>query len=335
MPITNQSSKSILFSVVTPNYNSGKKLLRAIESLKKNSISFEHIIIDDCSTDDSFSCVERLENNSSNSNFVLFKNPSNMGPAASRNKGLDVARGQYIIFLDADDYFLDNALDTLHNIIKLKKKPDVVLFKHYMRTTTKYNLNFSSDSNNIDLIDDPIREYLLDKIISSPWCKCIKADLAKSYRFPDLRVSEDALYNLDIFINAKEVFRINSTLYIFDKIGENSLTRKAFNKKEFMSFHKGWISFETKAAKELQIDNIEELLANRKIRFEALYYISRLVINSDKKTDKVIVDSIRNTILKNIVLARHMLNTKIKLLCFLFYFFPSLTINLLKFYKVF
>lgn len=333
--LINNTNESFFFSIITPNYNSGEKLSRAVKSLKSNSTSFEHIVIDDCSTDDSFSSVEKIRNDSSKSNLILFSNPSNIGPGASRNKGLDAARGQYIIFLDADDYFLDNALDTLYNVIKSKKELDVLLFKHYMITATKRNLDFSTDSNNINLIDDPIREYLLDKIISSPWCKCIKAELAKSFRFPKLRVSEDALYNLDIFTNAKTVLKLDSILYIFDKTEAGSITRKVFDKKEFIKTNNSWEFFEEKALRDLNIDNKLELLASRKIKFCAVYYMSRLVVNPDDKADKFIINSIKNNILKNIKLARNEISMKIKLLCFMFYFFPSLTIKLARFYKIF
>ncbi|MDN5652933.1 MAG: glycosyltransferase, partial [Lactococcus lactis] len=214
MFIEDKSSDNIFFSIITPNYNSGGKILRAIESLKSNSISYEHIIIDDCSTDDSFFSVKRIE--SANPELVLFDNPANVGPGASRNKGLDVAKGNYIIFLDADDYFLDNALDTLHSIIKSEEKIDVLIFKSYMITNTNDSLNLLNDSGDISLIKDPIHDFLLDKIISSPWGKCIKADLAKSFRFPNLRVSQDAPYNLDIFMSAKNVLKLDSVFYIFD-----------------------------------------------------------------------------------------------------------------------
>lgn len=335
MLIQNRKGKSMFFSIITPNYNSGEKLVRAAKSLNNNSISFEHIIIDDCSTDDSFSSIEKLKDDSSNSNLVLFSNLSNSGPGASRNKGLDAARGQYIIFLDADDYFLDNALDTLYNIIKSKNNLDVLLFKYYMVTQNNHSLDLLNDSDSISLVEDPTRDYLLDKIISSPWCKCIKADLAKRFRFPDLRVSEDALYNLDIFTNAKAVFKTDSTLYIFDKTESNSLTRKVFDKKEFMKFHKGWVAFEEKVLIEMQLENSDKLLASRKIRFEVLYYISRMVVSPDSKVDKFIINSIRKNILNNIIPAGNELSIKIKILCLMFYFFPSLTLKLVKFYKVF
>lgn len=325
----------IFFSIITPNYNSGDKLLRAIKSLESSSISFEHIIIDDCSTDNSFSSIKNLEASNNESNLVLLTNSSNAGPGVSRNTGLDFAKGRYVIFLDADDYFLDNALDTLYNIIESKYKIDVLIFNYYMITQSNYEADISNDSDVISSIENPVHDYLLDKIISSPWCKCIEAGLAKSFRFPNLRVTEDALYNLDIFTSAKAVYKVDTTLYIFDKTESNSLTRKVFDKKEFIKFNEGWVAFEKKVLKDLHIENRNRLLASRKIRFEVVYYISRMVVSPDKKLDKFVVSSIRENILNNILLARSELSMKIKLLCFMFYFFPSSTILLARFYKVF
>lgn len=325
----------IFFSIITPNYNSGAKLLRAIKSLKSNSISFEHIIIDDCSTDNSFSSIEKLGASNNESNLVLLSNSSNAGPGVSRNTGLDFAKGRYVIFLDADDYFLDNALDTLYSIIESKDKIDVLIFNYYMITQSNYEADISNDSDVISSIKNPVHDYLLDKIISSPWCKCIEAGLAKRFRFPNLRVTEDALYNLDVFTSAKAVSKVDTTLYIFDKIESDSLTRKIFDRKEFIKFNEGWVAFEKKALKELHIENRNRLLASRKIRFEVVYYISRMVVSPDKKLDKFVVSSVRENIINNILLARSELSMKIKLLCFMFYFFPSSTILLARFYKVF
>ncbi|MBF2719724.1 glycosyltransferase family 2 protein [Psychrobacter sp. NG254] len=327
--------KECFFSIITPNYNSGDKLVRAIKSITNNAVSFEHIIVDDCSTDESFILAQQLGISISSFNIIFLSNLSNSGPAISRNKGLDVAKGKYILFLDADDYFIECTLDILYNAIKSNNMPDVLTYNYQMIESTNEIIALTKDSNIANVICNPIKEYLSDKIISAPWGKCIEADLAKSFRFPDLIVSEDALYNLDIFINAKSVFKIDSTLYIFDKTDSNSLTRKAFDRKEFMKFHNGWVAFEKKALKEIQLKNSHRLLASRKIRFEVLYYINRMIVSPDSKVDKFIIGSIKETIHNNIILARNELSAKVKILCFMFYFFPSLTISLVKFYKVF
>lgn len=314
------------FSIITPNYNSGNKLLRAIKSLEKNKTIYEHIIIDDVSTDDSFCQAEILENEQ-NKKTYFFKNPCNSGPGVSRNKGLEYAKGEYILFLDADDYFVDGALDYLYSIIQAENRPSVLVFDHYLKSNNSVSF-VSTLSNEIEPLENPISEYLLDKIISSPWGKCIKADLAKSFYFPNLRVAEDSIFNLDIFINAKRVIKVNSILYIFDKSDDNSLTRKSFSRKEFSKFHKGWIYFERKANRELTTKNKNELIASRKIKFCVLYYASRLIIDHDQKFDDFVIGSIRKIYLENKKDADVFLNFKIKLFCNVFFLFPKTTITL-------
>ena len=335
MPIKNQKNESVFFSIITPNYNSGEKLLRAIESLKINTVSYEHIIIDDCSTDDSFSFVEKLKCNNSKSNLIFLSNSSNSGPGVSRNKGLEFAKGKYVIFLDADDYFLDGALDTLYSEIKSKDKVDVLLFDYHLMTDSSKEKVFVKATNGLVLIDNPIREYLLDKIISSPWCKCIEAGLAKRFRFSNLRVGEDALYNLDIFMDAENVFKLSSTLYIFDKTDDNSLTRKEFDKKELLKFHKSWVFFERKALRDLDVENQIKLIASRKIKFCVAYYISRLVVSPSNNLDRFIVGSVRKIFFDNIYQANSYLSMKLKVFCILFCFTPASTIKLSRILKIF
>lgn len=324
---------TVFFSIITPNYNSGDKLVRAIKSLVSNSVSFEHIIVDDCSTDKSFILAQQLEPNTSNFNIMFLSNLSNSGPAVSRNKGLDVAKGKYILFLDADDYFIENALDVLYDAIKSNNMPDVLTFNYQMIKSTNEIIDLTNDSNIANVICNPIKEYLSDKIISAPWGKCIESSLARRYRFPDLKVSEDAIYNLDIFINTKSAFKLPRTLYVFDKTESDTLTRKPFNITEFEKLKNGWNYFEKKSLREIELDDINQLISGRKIRFCALYYISRLVVTPDAVTDKLIVNYIKSIITENILSSKKNVNYKIKVFCILFYLFPNTTIDVLKKYK--
>lgn len=323
----------MFFSIITPNYNSGDKLVRAIKSLANNAVSFEHIVIDDCSTDKSFILAQQLESSMSSFNTIFLSNLSNSGPAVSRNKGLDVAKGKYILFLDADDYFVESALDILYDVIKSNNMPDVLTFNYQMIKSTNEIIDLTKDSNIANVICNPIKEYLSDKIISAPWGKCIEYSLAKRYRFPDLEVSEDAIYNLDIFINTKSAFKLSRTLYVFDKTESDTLTRKPFNITEFEKLKNGWSYFEKKSLTEIELDDINQLISGRKIRFCALYYISRLVVTPDVVTDKLIVSYIKSIITENILSSKKNVNYKIKVFCILFYLFPNTTIDVLKKYK--
>jgi glycosyltransferase involved in cell wall biosynthesis len=94
-------------SVVTPTYNRGPLLRRIHESLKHQTVSFEWIVVDDGSTDDTQRIVEEMRDPSA----VYLKMPRNSGVNAARNAGLKRARGAYIQLLDSDDEFVPGGLD--------------------------------------------------------------------------------------------------------------------------------------------------------------------------------------------------------------------------------
>lgn len=113
--------EKIRFSIIIPTYNSEKEIERAISSIKNQTFNnYEIIVIDDCSTDNTYKNLLKVQG------IKLIKNEVSLKAGGSRNKGIDVAKGEYIIFLDADDYLAEN--DTLEKIDKIigEDKPDVV-----------------------------------------------------------------------------------------------------------------------------------------------------------------------------------------------------------------
>ena len=101
------------FSIIIPAYNADKVVLKAVESIKNQKYtSYEIIVVDDCSTDKTFEVSNNIEG------VQVLKTPYNMKDGGARNVGIDNAKGEYIIFLDADDYLVDeNVLEKLNNII--------------------------------------------------------------------------------------------------------------------------------------------------------------------------------------------------------------------------
>jgi teichuronic acid biosynthesis glycosyltransferase TuaG len=108
-----------LISVIMPTYNNCNYIETAIHSVLIQDIPLELIIIDDCSTDNT---DELLTKYASYPNIILAKNKSNLGAAASRNKGVSLAKGKYIAFLDADDYWLPHKLSRQLDTIEAKKR---------------------------------------------------------------------------------------------------------------------------------------------------------------------------------------------------------------------
>ena len=105
--------KAPLFSIILPTYNRRKLLPRAVESvLAQEYTNWELIIIDDGSTDDTRDYVIGILNNK-----IQYHYHENKGRSASRNKGLEKSKGQYICFLDSDDELLPNYLSCFqHNL---------------------------------------------------------------------------------------------------------------------------------------------------------------------------------------------------------------------------
>lgn len=109
-------------SVIMPVYNGEKFIKRAIESVLIQQVDFELIIIDDCSTDRTPEIIEAMAGN--RSDIIVLRNECNMGAAKTRNRGIYAARGKYVAFLDADDWW---EKDKLARQLALLKKSGLVL----------------------------------------------------------------------------------------------------------------------------------------------------------------------------------------------------------------
>lgn len=99
-----------LISIITPCFNSEKFLTQAIDSvLAQTYLNWELFLIDDCSTDNTYSMINSYV--ISDERIKYIHNESNLGVAESRNKGLDLARGHFIAFLDSDDLWEKSKLE--------------------------------------------------------------------------------------------------------------------------------------------------------------------------------------------------------------------------------
>lgn len=95
-------------SVVIPAYNSAETIEAAVDSALSQSVPVEVIIIDDCSDDNLEQVLERYK---ADGRVTVFVNPENIGVAASRNRGVGLASGEYVAFLDSDDMWEPDKLE--------------------------------------------------------------------------------------------------------------------------------------------------------------------------------------------------------------------------------
>lgn len=95
-------------SVVMPAYNCAKTIAQAMDSVLAQEIPLELIVVNDCSREDLDGVMARYKDDP---RVVYIKNETNLGAAATRNKGVSLAKGQYVAFLDSDDYWVSGKLE--------------------------------------------------------------------------------------------------------------------------------------------------------------------------------------------------------------------------------
>ena len=117
-----------LISVIIPVYNASDNLKKCMDSLSGQKYrNLELLFIDDCSTDDSVAVIQRFMKDPVNADLRIkfLQHSHNRGVATARNTGLDHATGEYIYYVDADDYIAEDALQLMHDEMK-QSNADIV-----------------------------------------------------------------------------------------------------------------------------------------------------------------------------------------------------------------
>lgn len=189
---------TIRFTVIIPAYNAAATIARTIRSVLAQSYKpYEIIVADDASSDATVEIVTR----EFATDVRLIKNTVNKGSSASRNLAMDVATGDYIAFVDADDYWHEHKLHILNEV--LSKNKNIALIYH---PYTQEDISTKDFSRLPELKTLPFATLLLYNRIATS-CATIKNE--PSFRFePDMRYTED--YDLWLRIGYKR------TLYFID-----------------------------------------------------------------------------------------------------------------------
>ena len=197
---------NIFFSVIMPNYNNEKYLDKSINSiLKQDFKNFEFIFIDDLSTDNSVEKAKKICKNYSNTHIIIPNHKVWNG--GGRNIGAAAAKGQYLIFLDSDDWFADtHFFSALYNHIINNNYPDLIRLTFDLLTNTNEILH-------IPLQEKTIKE-LVDSCFVACWTKVLKRE--KFIPFPENTLMEDVVQHIaicDIISNFTILDDIVSVIY--------------------------------------------------------------------------------------------------------------------------
>lgn len=211
--------KEELISVVVPIYNVEKYLRLCLDSLLMQTYTnFEVLMINDGSPDDSANiCKEYL---AKDRRFQYFEK-ENSGPSDTRNYGIEHSKGEYITFVDSDDWLKETFLADLYEAIA-RTGADIALSTYikYDDLQSVYNIPIIGEYyERIWMSDEFIRELpkleMKDNSYSNPWAKLFKRELFRTIRFPKGKLIEDTRTNIKLFLESSRLVYINKCLYFY------------------------------------------------------------------------------------------------------------------------
>lgn len=218
----------MMFSIIVPIYNIQEYIGECIESILCQTYKdFELILVDDGSTDESKEVIKQY---AINDNRIVCIFQENQGPGAARNNALRKARGEYVIFIDGDDFLTDRlALEQILNHININTNVDIVVHplkrmstKDYIihNSLVSYDDSFNKKINFVDTLDLMLTS---GKILSSPCEMIFKRNflLENKLFFPEGVFSEDIEWIIRIMKNSPRTLFINYQFYCyrFDRVG--------------------------------------------------------------------------------------------------------------------
>lgn len=215
----------VKISVIMPVYNTAAYLRKSIESVLQQSMpNFELICVNDGSTDNSAEILSEYEKKD---NRIIIINQSNKGAGESRNVGLSQAKGDYLFFMDADDWIDEKFLEELYKSAE-SSKADIV------ETTKSYNCYAN---NRIELFDKrKAVGFKANGIFfrrDVVWDKLFRREFVNRYniKFPNGLCHNDAFFGLQSLHHKATVVQNNTAVYWHNKANENSIRYKPSDKK--------------------------------------------------------------------------------------------------------
>lgn len=227
-------------SIITPCYNAEKYISETIMSiLRQNVFEWELLLIDDGSTDDTASICDEY---ALKDNRIRVIHQTNGGVSKARNRGLDEAKGEWIVFIDADDWFTDQAFEVYIESIKLTTA-DRLIFNRYNYKEKKATPIAQLSPERLIRRGNEINYFLIDMLfpyydkkrngvitggIRGVNCSLYRRKHIEQYhiRFDErIKIAEDAIFNFDVMINASEVAMINKMVGYY-RISDTSVMHR-------------------------------------------------------------------------------------------------------------
>ncbi len=255
----NQDSQ--ILSIIIPVYNAAQTIERCVNSILLSTVDksqYEIFLINDGSQDKSLEICHRMK--MSNENIKIFSH-ANAGTSTTRNVGLENAIGEYVWFIDADDYIETSFLEQLIGFIELHPKYDLISFDYLKSGEVKQDVFKDNVVTGIAFLKDNNRLFL--------WNHIYKKKAIGTNRFLDgTKNIEDWLFNIMVLVQSKSILHLPIVGYNYceDNNTSTSRSRSRANleklSKDSIDIHTALLRF----SKSLQVEE------QKKVVLEALNF---------------------------------------------------------------
>lgn len=232
-------------SVVIPCYNAENYIRRCLDSIlpKADPGEVEVILIDDGSRDSTPDILKEYVAAHPNVKAV---SQSNSGPATARNKGVGIARGEYVWFVDADDFLTEDAFEVL--LPRLAEGYDIITFNHIKNEADGLHNVSTFTESNIDAAEMILQGHLYA-------CnRVIRKSFFDKVRLPEGLINiEDLVFNLSITPYVERVLTLPDHIYVYERTNA-SATSKNLAKRHLIRIHR-----DTMTAHRMLLDNFENI----------------------------------------------------------------------------
>lgn len=302
-------------TVIIPVYNVQDYIERCIKSIKDQTYKqYECIIVDDGSKDNSKQLIQDIIQSDARFKYLYQKNS---GPSVARNSGMKEASGEFLVFVDADDYVANNYLEKLYQ--NIKKEKDLVCCAYL--DISKNGKVFINDFSVNNFSKENLVECVMKGTGGVLWGKIFKTNIIKNneIKFDEkLFMSEDMIFILEYLKYVKKWDVTNEALYCYNRLNETGISR---------NINYTYISNYVKLNKELEkrllelninYVKINDLIEKRMIRFIYQSILSEIKSNSTLQERKKKIEDIMNDKYLKVYINRMETNAKSEKISFIF-----------------
>ena len=221
----------ISISIIIPVYNVEQYIQRCVDSIIEQDVkgvTIECILVDDCTPDKSMNIVQKMvDNYHGDIQFKLVHHEKNGGVSAARNTGINQASGDYILFVDSDDYLLPNSLSLMAEQLNLHPAIDIIV-----GGVVQNGRSFFTNIQEPLLINDPnifMQQLLCGRIYQQSWNKLVRRSILiyNNITFIERVIYEDIPWSYEVFSHCTSVLILPYDTYSYEYV-ETSLVHTIF-----------------------------------------------------------------------------------------------------------